>query len=485
MRYEIRAIELYVRETPPGRMAFALGKTIGTNAAQRREISPLGHVRLILRDERGRETFGCSADRLSVRWFDKRPDRDESLKLRELVALIHAARDIYLEQPRFTTPFEKWHDCHPLIMQEGRRHGQEDLTSSFASSLIERAVLDAVCRLEGRSIFEMVKQDGLGLDPAAIHPELQGIDLPAILPDRPRTRFFIRHTVGGSDPLTAADQPENERVNDGLPETLQEYIRRDGVRFFKVKVSGKVDHDLERLSRIWDVVLEADQPAITLDANEAFTDLRMLDEFVRRLEDEQLGLFQHILYVEQPLPRALTFDPQTRTAIERISERKPLIIDEADGTLDAFKRAHAIGYRGTSHKNCKGFFKSLLNYGLVHLYSRGGEAALLSGEDLQTLPIVPLQQDFASLGVLGLEHCERNGHHYNYGLSMLSDRDKASAVRHHPDLYERRGDEWFLRIRNGAVECASLQHPGFGVRDEPDWASMMDMRAWVRERHSA
>jgi hypothetical protein len=68
---------------------------------------------------------------------------------------------------------------------------------------------------------------------------------------------------------------------------------------------------------------------------------------------------------------------------------------------------------------------------------------------------------------------------------MLSETDKANAVRRHPDLYERRGDEWFLRIRDGAVACASLQGPGFGVLDEPDWASMMDMREWVRKRHSA
>ena len=485
MAYEIRAIELYVRETPPGRMAFSLGKTIGTRGAQQVETSPLGHVRLVLRATSGRETFGCSGDRLSVRWFDKRPDRDESRKLRELVTLSHSARDIYLEKPGVTTPFEKWRECHPQIMREGRRQEQEDLTSSFASALMERAVLDAVCRLEGRSIFQMVKERRIGLDPGAVHPELKNLDLAAVLPERPQTRFFIRHTVGGSDPLTPEDQPEGERVNDGLPETLAEYIRRDGLRFFKVKVSGNVERDLERLSRLWDVVLEAGQPAITLDANEAFTDLNQLDQFVRRLEEESLGLFQHILFIEQPLPRGLTFDAATRKAIERICERKPLIIDEADGTVDAFKRAQAIGYRGTSHKNCKGFFKSLLNYGLVHHYAQQGHRMLMSGEDLQTLPVVPLQQDFAALGVLGLEHCERNGHHYNYGLSMLSEKDKANVGRRHPDLYEKRGDEWFLRIRDGAVECGSLQGPGFGVLDEPDWSSMTDMREWVRKRHSA
>ncbi len=164
---------------------------------------------------------------------------------------------------------------------------------------------------------------------------------------------------------------------------------------------------------------------------------------------------------------------------------KPLLIDEADGTIDAYKRAHDIGYLGTSHKNCKGFFKSLLNHALVVHYALAGDATFLSAEDLQNLPVVPLHQDFATLGILGIEHCERNGHHYNHGLSMLSDIDKSNVVKHHPDLYLKRGDEWFLDVHDGVVECSSLQCPGFGVHDEPDWASMMNMKKWVHKRHPA
>ena len=91
----------------------------------------------------------------------------------------------------------------------------------------------------------------------------------------------------------------------------------------------------------------------------------------------------------------------------------------------------------------------------------------------------------ASVAMLGLRHCERNGHHYNYGLSMLSAKDKAQAVRHHPDLYTQRGDEWFLNIRDGAVNCASLQVPGFGIHDEPDWDSMTELGQWIASRYPA
>lgn len=485
MSYRIDGVELYVRETLPGRMAFSLGQQGRSAEAAQRTRNPLGHVRVILRNSRGDKTFGCSADRLSVRWLDKRPGRSQARKRRDLVALIHAARDIYLDTPEFDSPFGHWLDCHRRIMKAGRDAGQEDLTSSFASALLERAVLDAVCRLHGQPIFQMLKQDRLGLRPQHVHPELAGISFSQVLPSVPRTEIYIRHTVGLADPLTDADLPDEKRIDDGLPETLEGYIAVDGVRHFKVKISGEPARDIDRLARIWQVVLAAEQPVVTLDANEAYGDLEAFAGFVKRFEKEMLGMFQHVEYIEQPLPRGLPVNAESEKWIRKIAERKPLIIDEGDGTLDAFKLAHSRGYQGTSHKNCKGFFKSMLNYGLAVHFARQGDRAFLSAEDLQNLPVVPLHQDFVTVGILGLAHCERNGHHYNYGLSMLSPKDKQNVVRHHSDLYVKRGDEWFLRLDEGRVTCDSLQCPGFGVRDEPDWPSMANMQSWVEMRHPA
>lgn len=484
MPYRIEAIELYVRDTPPGRMLFTLGSQSREPVPPKQRTNPLGHVRLIVKNGKGESSWGCAGDRLSVRWLDKRAGRSHDLKRRELVSLIHTARDIYRAAGEFESPFAVWRTCHPLIMKAGREQGQEALTCSFASALFERAVVDAVCRLEGKPLFEMLKAGRLGFEPRLLDAAVD-VDFAKVMPRRPRTEFFIRHTVGGSDPLVAEEVPAEKRVGDGLPETLAGYVKADGLKYFKVKVSGDVNRDVERLSRVWDVVSSTEEPVITLDANEAYTRLDTFEQLVKRLERDHLGLFQHIAYIEQPLPRGLTLDPKTTTQIRAISERKPLIIDEADGTMDAFERAQSIGYIGTSHKNCKGFFKSLMHSARVHHAALEGKRLILSAEDLQNLPIVPLQQDFTTLGVLGLEHCERNGHHYNRGLCMVSAEDKRNAVNRHPDLYERRGDKWYLRIRDGRVRCASLQVAGFGVRDEPDWKSMPPMNRWVRENHGA
>ncbi|WP_417847453.1 hypothetical protein [Thalassoglobus sp.] len=483
MSYSIKKIELYVRETKPGRMLFSLGKQKQENKSQQGLLNPLGHIRLVLQDSDGNETFGCAGDRLSVRWLDKRPGRSLDLKRRELVQLLNDAKEIALSVGEFETPFEFWEKAHPQIMQRGRQMQQEDLTSSYASAQFERAVLDAFCRAHEKPIFEMVKTGQVGFEAASIHPELKGFPFEQSLPQRPLSQFWIRHTIGSSDPLTEADLNAANRANDGLPETLEEYVREDRIRYFKIKVSGNPDQDLQRLSAIWDVIVSAQAPVITLDANEAFDDLKTFEKFLVRFDRELTGMFQHVAYIEQPLRRQLTLDPTTKKSITRLAELKSLLIDESDGTTDSYRRALDIGYDGTSHKNCKGVFKSLANYALMMKRAETGRSTFLSAEDLQNLPVVPLQQDFTTLGILGIEHCERNGHHYNFGLSMLSEKDRANAIASHPDLYVGKEGEGFLNIQNGQVNCASLQCSGFGVANEPDWASMMDMNKWVKLRH--
>jgi len=478
MSYHVESIELFVRETKPGRIAFKLGAA----ALAERRTNPLVHVRMVIRDAAGNRTWGTAGDRLSVRWLDKRPGRGRALKVRELVDLIEYSRDLYLEQTTFETPFELWQRCLPRIMATGRQRAQEDLTSSFAAALLERGLVDAFSRARGKPAYQMVRDNQLGIDAGSVHAELQGVDIGHLVPEHPRTSIFIRHTVGPADVLSPEHLRRGDRIGDGLPETLVENIDRYGIRFFKVKIAGNVEADLARLEDVWRVLPKEPETTVTLDANEAYAELASFQQLVEQLRSQLPGLFDHLAYIEQPLLRALTLDPATGPMIRKINASKLLLIDEADGTADAYRRAHTIGYAGTSHKNCKGFFKSLLNLALVAHYERQGQSAFLSGEDLQNLPIVPLHQDYVTVSMLGLTHCERNGHHLNYGLSMLSARDKASVARHHTDLYEQRGDEWFLRIRDGLVETASLQCPGFGVVDEPDFASMEPLRPWLERR---
>src|SRR4029079_2787054 len=93
-----------------------------------------------------------------------------------------------------------------------------------------------------------------------------------------------------------------------------------------------------------------------------------------------------------------------------------VIIDESDDSLDAFPRAKALGYQGVSSKTCKGIYKSLINR--ARCASWGG-GYFMSGEGLTIQAGLALQQDLALVSLLGLEHVERNGHHYVNGMAGL------------------------------------------------------------------
>ena len=94
------------------------------------------------------------------------------------------------------------------------------------------------------------------------------------------------------------------------------------------------------------------------------------------------------------------------------------------------------------------------------------------------MPVVALQADLAVVAALGITHVERNGQHYFRGLGHLGAAEKADALARHSDLYERRGDEVFLKISDGTLACASLQVPGMGFAAPPDMARLTPADQW-------
>jgi hypothetical protein len=68
------------------------------------------------------------------------------------------------------------------------------------------------------------------------------------------------------------------------------------------------------------------------------------------------------------------------------------------------------------------------------------------------------------MALLGIEHVERNGHHYYRGLSMWPAEWQQTVLAAHPDLYERHRDEFvFVRIREGQVAIDSVNAAPFGL----------------------
>jgi hypothetical protein len=445
--------------------------------------SPVLTLEIEVEDGRGRRATGYAADFLAFRWFDKRPEKSLADNCADLIRTVEVATRLYLEAGREApkTPFALFLETYPEIERIALAEDFNRLGASFGSSMLERALIDAAGRLRGRTFFELVHGDDLGIEFGAISSELSGRPIASFLPERPLERLHLRHTVGLVDPITAADV--ETPVHDGLPQTLENYLEQDGIRYLKIKVAGALEDDVLRLEAIADVLYRRDrQYRISLDGNEQYKELGSFLGLIERMKaSPRLERFwRDVMFIEQPLERTVAMEPGIEPELRRLNRDKPVIIDEADGWLTAFSEAVGLGYRGTSHKNCKGIYKSLHNLAFAgtHNAAVGREELFLSAEDLTNLPVVPLQADLASVALLGITHVERNGHHYFRGLGHLSEAEKAAALEHHPGLYERRGEEVFLRIEDGTLDCRSLQVPGMGFTALPDVAAMIPPDTW-------
>jgi L-alanine-DL-glutamate epimerase-like enolase superfamily enzyme len=285
--------------------------------------------------------------------------------------------------------------------------------------------------------------------------------------------MIIRHTIGLADPLTDADIPAVERLDDGLPQSLAACTQAYGLRQFKIKVSGELARDRERLPRIARVLAAHALPdyRFSFDGNEqfhSFADFRAFwDELSATAALQEF--FGHLRFIEQPLHRDVALRPEVGARMRERPLLQRIIIDESDGDLDSLPRALELGYAGTSHKNCKGVFKGIANACLIAQRRRAepNRPLLMTGEDLANIGPVALLQDLAVCAALGLQGIERNGHHYFAGLSMFPPTVQRQVLTAHGDLYHPSRAGWpTLHIQEGAVQIGSVVAAPFGVSFE-------------------
>ena len=432
-------------------------------------MTELPHVFVILRGSvHGVACAGLASEGLPPKWFTKDPDTRFEEDLPAMVRVIRHAAELATGHAHDSV-FALWRRLHAEQADWAGRQEIPPLLAHLGTSLVERAALDAFCHGSGTTFVRAVHDNLLGVELGEIHPELQGSRPADWLPE-PRAAVVARHTVGLGDPLLAHQVPPEERVADGLPHALADAVAAYGLTHFKIKVSGSLETDVPRLRAVAEV-LEASSPRyrFTLDGNEQYGDIATFREHweAYRAEPALQAMFdRRLLYVEQPLHREAALTDAVGQALASWPEAAPMIVDESDGELDSLRRALELGYRGTSHKNCKGVIKGLANRCLIEWYRRNRPEAgpwLMSGEDLANVGPVALLNDLAAMAVLGIGDVERNGHHYFAGLGMFPRALQARVCAAHPELYAMRPEGYAaLRIATGLLSTRSALAAPFG-----------------------
>ena len=436
---------------------------------------PHAIVRLTF-DLDGTRQAGLAADHLPPKWFTKDPKRALEDEVDEMLRVLRAAVT-HAGQIEAATPFAFWQDLERVQAEWAARENLPPLLAHFGTSLVERALIHAVCRAR-RISFSAALRDGiLGIELGALHPSLAGSTPGDWLPATSPGEVFARHTVGLADPIIAADVGPDERPDDGLPHTLEECIRFYGLRHFKIKINGEAARDAARLERMEAVLSREsrDDYAFSLDGNESFRDVASFADYFRGLQaaPKLASLWRHLLYIEQPWHRDVALSDAIGALANSWPERPPIIIDESDAEVGSLPAALALGYAGTSHKNCKGVFKGAGNACLLAQRREAGQPAVLSGEDLANAGPVGLIQDLAAQAAFGVTSIERNGHHYFAGLSQFPPALQRHALAHHPDLFISSTQGWpRLDIRGGRIRIGSVNAAPFGVPGAVDLSEL-------------
>jgi hypothetical protein len=405
----------------------------------------------------GRLVEGASAELMVPKWFDKTPALTHEQNFEQLRESLRNARDALLASQDALSPHAHAQTAGDAAIAVSLARGLPRLAAQFGPALLDKAVADAALRAAGLPWVEGLRAGALG-DPWSTRLELV----------RP-THVVLRHTVGLADRLTDSD-PGND-PQDGLPATLEAAIRRHGLHHFKLKLSGQIEADVERLTRIAGLLqgLGIDYRA-TLDGNETFADAASLGRFWQALlgTPALADLLRRTLLLEQPLARAVAL----HESIASLGIGVPVILDESDDHPGALDEGLALGYRGISSKACKGIYRSLRN---AHRIAQDPRL-LLSGEDLTCQAGLAVQQDTLLAASLGVRHIERNGHHYVDGFGTAPAEEAQAFADAHPSLYDNTAGRPHLAVRHGRLDLTSLHVAGFASAAAPQWRSLQPIQ---------
>jgi L-alanine-DL-glutamate epimerase-like enolase superfamily enzyme len=271
-------------------------------------------------------------------------------------------------------------------------------------------------------------------------------------PDRylarhPKPRMPLYHLIGALDPLEDSDI--RQRIDDGFPETLPEWIRHDGLTHLKIKLNGDdLTWDVDRVVRVDHITAETqrqrgiDRWYYSLDFNERCPNVGYLLDFLHKVKEKILDGFERIQYIEQPTARDLK--AHRDNVMHEASRLRPVVIDESLIDLESLQLAREMGYTGAALKACKGQSQSLLLAAAAQKYGM-----FLCVQDLSCPGASLIHSAGLAAHVPGVAAIESNSRQY------LPEANRPWELRF-PGIF---------RITDGTMETGLLTGPGLGAVD--------------------
>ena len=361
------------------------------------------------------------------------------------------------------TPFALYADTYRDQCARGAALNLNPLVASYGPALLDRAILDALGRILGLSFADLIRANVPGIGVTELTPDLRGLRSAAFSckPCGPAAAIDVRHTVGLVDPITAGDQAPGQRVNDGLPETLEEVARHYGCRYYKLKVGGDVAADIDRLTRIavgarprgWRLSCHprrqravrqrrGDRRALAPHGRDAGAEAAGRRDPVHRAADQARG-------GAEPARR----DTRARASADhrRVGRRAGVVPGGARSSAMPASQARTAKDSTNRCSTQRAWPSSTQRPGARVTSCR--ERTLRHGPASACSRISPWFR------CSGLTHVERNGHHFIDGMCFAPEHEQRAFVEAHSDLYAKKEGPARLRIANGQLQLGRSGAP--------------------------
>ncbi|HXF60693.1 MAG TPA: enolase C-terminal domain-like protein [Caldilineaceae bacterium] len=422
------------------------------------EELPIGYARVVVENRAGAVAEGWGAMFLMDLWAWPLSQAGHEAKNRLMRELLDAYAQTVKEYGRYAHPIEIFMETEAELRRLSRAlcarytPGEEMpfLGALISASPVDHAVHDAFGKANGIDSYRGYGPEHLSFDLARyLGPAYRGVYPSQFLRQDYLPQVPIFHLVGGLD-LLRREEVTGAYPQDGIPNSLDDWIARDGVFCLKVKLQGRdLAWDLARtqeVSRVYHEVRATRRPSLparpylTADTNEQCESPEYMVEYLRTLREQAPQVYDEILYIEQPTERDLLAH---RWDMRPLARLKPVLIDESLSSVEDFRLARELGWSGIALKSCKCLSADLLFVALAEL-----DHIPYAVQDL-TNPSLAL---LASVGLAARTHpilgVEANSRQFFPAANHL-----AAAL--HPDLYH---------VRDGFARTHSLRGPGLGMR---------------------
>ncbi|MEW4488844.1 enolase C-terminal domain-like protein [Thalassoglobus sp. JC818] len=258
---------------------------------------------------------------------------------------------------------EYFHQAKVVAELHGLDEPVPDLAQLVAASPLDAALHDAFGKVHDRNSYNMLSKEFMSRDLSEyLDEQFKGEYLDRYTLREPKERLPLYHLVGALDPLTDADI--EKRIDDGLPETLPEWIAADGLSHLKIKLNGdNLDWDVNRVLDVDRITSEAQAARgcnewfYSVDFNEKCENVDYVLGFLNRVREAAPQAYDRIQYLEQPTNRNLADHPENK--MHEAAKLKPVVIDESLVDYESLLLARDLGYSGVALKACKGHTEAL------------------------------------------------------------------------------------------------------------------------------